>query len=160
MCNWTCAMLAIHSASIPEHCLTLADQWRGRTVIAHHHHLDVDCLRADHLIRILSRLWPQISAMQTLQQRFSRRCSVAIALGSSHTIFQSLFERESAVREYLKKRDRSVEKNPPWATPTPQQSTCTILFTALGRTTGSSRACLLSSLKNCLWCKACSQYEL
>ena len=69
----------------------------------------------------LSRRVQTVAADQrdrTIQLRFSRRrCIVAIALAFGDVsynlvIFQRTFVRESAVREYLKKRDRSVEKIP------------------------------------------------
>ena len=51
--------------------------------------------------------------MRTIQQRFSRRRTVAIALGSSLTILQNTLTRRTAVREYLLKRDRSAGKVSP-----------------------------------------------
>ena len=59
------------------------------------------------------------NAMATMQWRFSRRCIVVIALGSSHTILQSEHSDASpAVREYLKHRNPTIEKVPFWAAPT------------------------------------------
>ena len=116
-----------HSATLPEHCLARADQWRGRWDISYHHHLDDDCLRDRPLVVGKSlraqTLWPQLTPHRDTNNaatvQSSLHCAHRIRVVSyDFSVFREHSPPDWRARKNLKKRERSVEIIPPWAAPT------------------------------------------